>query len=170
MNLVEQVASGIPRIRDEMQEAGLPEPVFSTEGGFFTVELKRPHKEDVENFDEDIVNDPINLEDGTVNLGNDPINSDNGTVNPVNDPINLEDGTVNLEDGTVNLVDDPINLEEIIYELITVKEGMSAPEISKKIDKSLRTTKRHLAKLKRFQKIEFRGAPKTGGYYAKKEM
>ncbi|MDR0746249.1 MAG: helix-turn-helix domain-containing protein [Mediterranea sp.] len=42
MSLVEQVASGIPRMRDEMKEAGLPEPVFITDGGFFTVSFKRP--------------------------------------------------------------------------------------------------------------------------------
>lgn len=46
MNLVEQVASGIPRMRDEMKEAGLPEPTFVADGGFFTVEFKRPSSHD----------------------------------------------------------------------------------------------------------------------------
>ncbi|GHS89855.1 hypothetical protein FACS1894201_11190 [Bacteroidia bacterium] len=42
MQLVEQVASGIPRMRNEMREVGLPEPVFHTEG-FFTITLMRPN-------------------------------------------------------------------------------------------------------------------------------
>jgi ATP-dependent DNA helicase RecG len=119
MNLVEQVASGIPRMCDEMEEAGLPKPFFSLDGGFFSVEFKRPHKN---------------------GLG-------------ANDPIKPED--------------DPINIEEIIYSLIAEKEGMSAPEISRVIGKSLKTTKRYLAKLKTATRIEFRGALKTGGYFLK---
>ena len=115
MNLVEQVASGIPRMRDEMKEAGLPEPVFTTDGGFFSVEFRRPN--------------------------------DNGTVN----------GTVKLK--TIK--------EEIVFELIKSEEGLSAPEIAERVGKSLRTTKRYLATLKKSNKIEFRGAPKTGGYYLK---
>ena len=141
MNLVEQVASGIPRMRDEMREAGLSEPIFSTEGGFFSVELKRPQKND-------IVDDTINSE---------------------NDPIKLESDTIKLDDDPINSDDDPIKLKEIIHQLIVDKEGMSAPEISKLIGKSLKTTKRYLAKLKDTQKIEFRGALKTGGYYLKKQ-
>jgi ATP-dependent DNA helicase RecG len=34
MHLVEQVGSGVGRIRDLMREAGLPEPVFQKEGIF----------------------------------------------------------------------------------------------------------------------------------------
>ncbi|MCL2132648.1 MAG: ArsR family transcriptional regulator [Lentimicrobiaceae bacterium] len=113
MNLVEQVASGIPRMRDEMREAGLPEPTFSTDGGFFTIEFRRTQ----------------------------------------DDPINFEN--------------DPINFEDIIFELIKNKEGLSAPDISKLIEKSVKTTKRYITKLKESGKIEFRGARKTGGYYLK---
>lgn len=41
MRLVEQVGSGIGRIKDLMKEAGLPEPLFQKEG-FFTVILQKP--------------------------------------------------------------------------------------------------------------------------------
>ena len=41
MHLVEQVGSGIGRIKDFMKNAQLPEPVFQKEG-IFTVSLKRP--------------------------------------------------------------------------------------------------------------------------------
>jgi ATP-dependent DNA helicase RecG len=43
MNLVERIASGIPRMRTDMQIAGLPEPEFRTEG-MFTVIFHRPEK------------------------------------------------------------------------------------------------------------------------------
>ena len=121
MHLVERIASGIPRMRESMIRAGLPEPTFET-GGFFTVIFPR-------RVDSDPINDPIKS-------GNDPIN-------------------------------DPVNLEDVILGMIGNKEGMSAPQISKHIGKSLKTTKRHLAKLRESDKIEFRGALKNGGYYLK---
>ncbi|GHU65125.1 ArsR family transcriptional regulator [Bacteroidia bacterium] len=126
MDLVEQVASGIPRMREEMQEAGLPEPIFSTDGGFFTVEFKRPKKDDIVN---------------------DIVNPDNGIVN--------------------DIVNDKDSIKQTVFKLITEKEGLSASDIAKLIGKSWRTTMRYLNLLKKENKIEFRGAPKTGGYYLK---
>lgn len=41
MNVVEQLGSGIPRVYVMMKEAGLPDPIFQTEG-MFTVTLFRP--------------------------------------------------------------------------------------------------------------------------------
>jgi len=41
MQLVEQVGSGIIRMNDLMQEAGLPLPEYTTEG-MFTIKLQRP--------------------------------------------------------------------------------------------------------------------------------
>lgn len=43
IDMVEQIGSGIGRIRDEMKHAGLPSPEFKTEG-MFTVVLNRPEK------------------------------------------------------------------------------------------------------------------------------
>ena len=43
MHLVERIASGIPRMREAMREANLPEPIFHTEG-MFTVSFMRPVK------------------------------------------------------------------------------------------------------------------------------
>ena len=80
MSLVEQVASGIPRMRKAMKEAGLPEPVFTTDGGFFTVEFKRPQKNDT---------------------ANDTVNSTSGTINGIINPI---DGTINPESSIEEIV------------------------------------------------------------------
>ena len=41
MHLVEHIGSGIPRMRKSMLEAGLPEPVYDTDG-MFTVTFRRP--------------------------------------------------------------------------------------------------------------------------------
>lgn len=41
IDMVEQVGSGIPRMKDAMKDAGLQEPVFSVEG-MFSVSLSRP--------------------------------------------------------------------------------------------------------------------------------
>lgn len=68
------------------------------------------------------------------------------------------DGTVN---GTVN------ENEQNVLNLIRKEEGLNAIEISERISKSLRTTKRYLKSLNDKELIEFRGAPKTGGYFPK---
>jgi len=44
IDMVEQIGSGISRIRDEIEKSGLPSPEFITEG-MFTVIFKRPFKE-----------------------------------------------------------------------------------------------------------------------------
>jgi ATP-dependent DNA helicase RecG len=143
MSLVEQVASGIPRMHDEMKEAGLPEPKFTTDGGFFAVSFKRPDKNDIVN--------------GTTN-DNDTVNGTiNGTIND-NDIVN---GTTN---GTTKSKE---AIEEIVFKLIKSKEGLTASEIAESIGKSRRSTMRYLDTLKKANKIEFRGGNKTGGYYLK---
>lgn len=47
IHMEEQVRSGVGRIKDQMKDAGLPEPQFKTEG-MFTVVLQRNVKETVE--------------------------------------------------------------------------------------------------------------------------
>ena len=136
MNLVEQVASGIPRMKQEMLKAGLPEPVFSFDGGFFTIEFKRP-----------LIDDPIKPEN-KISFGSE------NTDGPINGPINSND---------------TINYEIIVLKVIQKQGGLAVPQISNMIGKSIRTTKRYIAKLKSAGKIEFRGALKTGGYYIKNE-
>jgi ATP-dependent DNA helicase RecG len=121
MNLVERVASGIPHMRDEMKEAGLPAPKFTADGGFFTVSFKRPKKNDTVNTGSDTVNDTVNV----------------------------------------------ISIEDAVLDVIRKHEGLSSPSIAKTIGKSIPTTKRYLGILTKAGKIEFAGAPKTGGYYLK---
>jgi predicted HTH transcriptional regulator len=211
---VEQVASGIPRMRDAMKDAGLPEPTFIADGGFFTVAFKRPKKDDIINGiikpsdgtikskndtvndtvkpKSDTVNDTVKPKSDTIKSENDTVNdtvkpksdtvkSENDTVKPksdtvkpksdtVNDTVKLKNDTVKTKNDTVKPKNDTVNLrtiENIILENIKEKEGLSAPDIAKIVNKSIITAKRHLGALKKAGKIEFRGAPKTGGYYLK---
>lgn len=55
----------------------------------------------------------------------------------------------------------------VIYKLIDNTPGLKAPDVARLLDKSLSAAERYIKKLKDAGHIEFRGAPKTGGYYIK---
>lgn len=57
MHVVEKVGSGVPRMRELMKDAGLPEPIFSTKG-FFTVTFMKRVKQNSAN--DDRLNDRLN--------------------------------------------------------------------------------------------------------------
>ena len=57
--------------------------------------------------------------------------------------------------------------EQAIVKLLTTIPGLNASEIGKNIGKSLRTTMRYIKTLQDKNLIEFKGAPKTGGYFLK---
>ena len=57
--------------------------------------------------------------------------------------------------------------EQAIINLLKAKPGLNASEIAESISKSWRTAMRYLKSLREKGLIEFRGAPKTGGYYTK---
>ena len=57
--------------------------------------------------------------------------------------------------------------EQAITILLRTKPGLNASEIAESISKSWRTTMRYLKSLNEKGLIEFRGVPKTGGYYIK---
>lgn len=68
-------------------------------------------------------------------------------------------------DGVNGGVNGGVNLEVLIFETIQNSPGINAPAIADQIKKSLRTTQRYLKTLSDANRIEFRGAPKKGGYY-----
>jgi ATP-dependent DNA helicase RecG len=76
-----------------------------------------------------------------------------------------QSGSVNGSvSGSVNGSD----LEKTILEIIRHNDNVNIKKISELINIPYRTAARHLAKLKEENLIEFRGIPKTGGYYLKK--
>lgn len=80
----------------------------------------------------------------------------------------LNDGGVNDGvNGGVRSKSGGVNLEELIYDAIKNHPGANAPSIAEMLQKSLRTTQRYLKTLSDDGRIEFRGAPKNGGYHIK---
>ncbi len=53
-----------------------------------------------------------------------------------------------------------------VLEFIEKAPGLRAPQISKTLDIPAKTLERQIRKLREKRKIEFRGSPKTGGYWA----
>lgn len=105
---------------------GLPMPKF--ESAFGGVLVKIPRLTNV---------------DDTRNLAND-------TRNGVDDTRNLENDTTNNNNDTGNLENDTRNL---LLEIIIKEEGLTAPLLAEKINKSLSTTKRYIKELS--DKVEF---------------
>ena len=54
-----------------------------------------------------------------------------------------------------------------LIQYIEINPNLKANEMSENLNIPLRTIQRWLKQLKEEEKIEFRGAPKTGGYFAK---
>ena len=78
----------------------------------------------------------------------------------------LNDGGVNGGvNGGVSGKSGGVNLEELIYDAIKNNPGVNAPAIAGMLQKSLRTVQRYLKTLSDAERIEFRGAPKNGGYH-----
>ena len=73
----------------------------------------------------------------------------NGTVN----------GTVKLNNGIVT------GSKKDLLRVISSEGGLSADRLALKTGKSLRSVRRYIDQLRKDNLIEFRGAPKTGGYY-----
>lgn len=57
------------------------------------------------------------------------------------------------------------DIGDVIYRMICEEPGINVTNLSSKIGKSTKTVQRHLKILREERKVEFRGAPKTGGYY-----
>jgi hypothetical protein len=81
---------------------------------------------------------------------NDRVNSIRDRVNGVGDRVNSED-----EKGD----------EDRLFEVIKENPGQRSKALSLLISRSVPTVSRYLKLLKVAKKVEFRGAPKTGGYY-----
>ena len=59
-----------------------------------------------------------------------------------------------------------VNTPEDLALLVLKQPGLNVVDLVQLCGKPQRTIERWLKQLKSEQKVEFRGAPKTGGYYA----
>jgi len=70
-----------------------------------------------------------------------------------------------------DIVNDAVNEnEQAVIDSLKTKSGLNASEIAENISKSWRTTMRYLKFLNEKDMIEFRGAPKIGGYFLKNNV
>ena len=97
-------------------------------------------------------------------LANDTAYTTNGGADTINGGAS---GGVNTTNGGIN---EALNKEvNFLYKVIIIHPGKRANELSRLTNKGLRTIERNIQILKKHGKIEYRGAPKSGGYYAIKE-
>jgi len=73
---------------------------------------------------------------------------------------------LNIADVGVNV---GVNVGVKIFEYIRLHPGCRANVIAEIVGTTVRTVERHIRQLREQGKIEFRGAPKTGGYYVCEE-
>ena len=70
-----------------------------------------------------------------------------------------------VNDGVNDGVNGGVNEVEMVYAYIRQHPGLRANAIAEALSLPKRTLERHLGQLKKGSRIEFRGAPKTGGYH-----
>ena len=82
--------------------------------------------------------------------------------------ISLEGENDRVNDESVDRVNDRVNdgIAKTVLDTIAMRPGVRTNEIAMHIGKSIPTVSRYIKTLKDFGKLEFRGAPKNGGYFA----
>ena len=81
----------------------------------------------------------------------------------------LEENSEGVNKG-VNSIREGVNhkAEEYLYKIIRSSDGLNVPQLMELMGKSKTTIERYIRTLKNDDRIEFKGADKTGGYYIKK--
>ncbi|MDR1592177.1 MAG: putative DNA binding domain-containing protein [Prevotellaceae bacterium] len=141
LDMTEGRGTGIPIIRREMKKNGSPEPIFETDNNHSYFIARLPiHPAFGGKFDDaEGVNDDIKI-----------------TENQLDKIYKLIRKGVNegVNEGVFNIVNLLLNVS-----------GLNATEISIRIGKSISTVERYLRLLRRKGIIDFKGAPKIGGYH-----
>ncbi|MBL7967557.1 MAG: hypothetical protein JNK09_11195 [Prolixibacteraceae bacterium] len=145
LDMTEGRGTGIPIIRREMEKNGSPEPRFETDENhsYFITTLPIHPAFLLEEEKSEGVHKEVKLADGQ----HDPI------LKLIREGVN---------EGANEGVNE--NVYDIINILITVP-GLNAVEIASRTKRGLSTIERYLRLLRKKEIVEFKGAPKTGGYY-----
>ena len=148
MRFIEEWGSGLRRVNKVFADYGLQN--ISLEDAGFAVKMNvYRDNAGTKGADGDTLNVTLNTEEGA-------LKSDINTVSvTVNDTVN---DTVKSDDVTVN---------DKLIESIRKNPGKNADFHARQLGRTRRTIMRYLSKLS--GQVEFRGAPKTGGYYCKDE-
>lgn len=105
------------------------------------------------------------------------------TIIPLNESYSADnlssDDRVNDSDRVNDRVSDRVNdrvkislagEQESLFRYIEANPGKNTEVIAGVMKKSVPTISRYIKELKELGKVEFRGAPKTGGYYVRKDV
>lgn len=141
LGLIEQWGSGIRRIFDEASRQALPEPVIEeiASGVRLRIRLAQPHALNLPASDKRRSEAKGHVDSSQLNKG-------------VNEGVN---------GGVTEGV-------KILLALIIRQPGLRVPVVASNLGTSPKNVERWLQQLKAAGQIEFRGAPKTGGYHAKR--
>lgn len=140
IDMVEQIGSGISRIRDAMEKSSLPTPIFKTEG-MFTLVLKRSIKSKQSS-----------------DLENTRVENENTMVETEKTMVENNDTMVEKEATGVETK----STRDKIIELIKEDKTISALELAEKLGITTRGVEYHLNRLKKDEIIRHVGPTKTG--------
>lgn len=131
MDLVEQIGSGIKRIREAVHSYGLPPPIIEADTDWFSITFRRkaPHE---------AIRKAMPMPHPDTPSGE---RKDEGVNEEVNEGVNT------------------------LLEFVRENPGLRTPHIASAMSMPIKTLERWLKKLRDEGKIEFRGSPKTGGYW-----
>ena len=147
--LAEQAGSGLPLIRRTWDETGRPAPELRNDGGRKRFEVTFHWGEEQSHE----VNEAVRKHGDRVNG---PVEGVKRATDGANDGAN---------DGASGGVGADTLLERLLA-LITTEPGLRVPALHRRLGVSTATVERALRKLKTDRLIDFRGATKSGGYYA----
>ena len=147
LHLTEGRNTGFKKILDALRQNGSPLPEFETNEAhdYFIARLfiRDGFSGNTEGassrIEDEPVNEPVNAKNRLKHQTDEPVNG------PVNEPVN-----------------EPVKL---VYSAICGNPGIRKPSIAVMVGKNPAMVKRAISRLKELGKIEFRGAPKSGGYY-----
>jgi ATP-dependent DNA helicase RecG len=145
--LIDKLGKGTIKVIEECRREGLKDPVWTDNTDGITLTFYGPKA----------------LATKKMKSQHDGVSE--GVNDGVSEGVNrlIDDG---VSDGLIDGVTDGVRIEIIrIVELIRIKEGVNALDIATRRGKSKPTIERYLRTAKEVGIIEFKGAPKTGGYY-----
>ncbi|MBQ7651437.1 MAG: hypothetical protein IJS15_10790 [Victivallales bacterium] len=164
MRFIEEWGSGLRRVNKVFADYGLRD--ISLEDAGFAVKMivhRSVAGKTASNSGGEPVNSPKTGKNRKDEPINEPVNSDLTGKKQKNEPVNEP---VNPDLTGKKQKNEPVNAA---YRAIESNPGINIPAIMVIVGKSRATIKRAIVELKTLGKIEFRGAPKTGGYYCKDE-
>ncbi|WP_028298623.1 AlbA family DNA-binding domain-containing protein [Olivibacter sitiensis] len=148
IQMVEQIGSGISRIRDAMEKASLPSPIFKTEG-MFTLVLKRPNHPKQGSATE-----------------NTRVENENTRVE--NEDTRVEKINLRVENENTRVETKPTR--DKIIELIKEDKTITTPELADKLGITVKGVEYHLDRLKKDNIIRHVGPTKAGAWEILKEV